>query len=214
MTWPRIRFVLSAVLWLAACQPAENPPTVVAAPGKSVTILVTSNGWHTGIAIARGDLPAGTVPEAADFPDARYFEFGWGDAEYYPASAPTIGMAFGAAMKPTPALVHLMGLAAHPREVFPKAEAVELRLTRERFRDLSTYLHGSFARDGAGHVASAKPGLHRFSKFYPATGEFHLFNTCNNWTARALAAAGLDIGTTGIIRAESLMNEVRRLATQ
>ena len=34
------------------------------------TIYVTSNGWHTGIAIARADLPPGLVPEAADFPNA------------------------------------------------------------------------------------------------------------------------------------------------
>jgi hypothetical protein len=64
-------------------------------------ILITSNGWHTGIAIARSDLLGGAIPETADFRDAVYFEFGWGDAEYYPASYPashpTFDMALNAA---------------------------------------------------------------------------------------------------------------------
>ena len=53
---------------------------------------MTRTGWHTGIVIARRDLPDGVVPEAADFPDAAYFEFGWGHAKYYPLRHKTIGM--------------------------------------------------------------------------------------------------------------------------
>ena len=88
-------------------------------------ILITSNGWHTGIAIARSDLLGGAIPETADFRDAAYFEFGWGDAEYYPASHPTFDMALNAAL-PGPAVVHVMGLPGHPAELFPAAEWVRV----------------------------------------------------------------------------------------
>lgn len=206
--------VILLVAGVTACQ---TPTTSTAPPEPgpdAVTIFVTSNGWHTGIAIARGDLPAAAVPEAADFPDARYLEFGWGDAAYYPAKDPGPGMALAAALKPTPAFVHLVGLSAPPNRVFPKANIVTVRVARERFGALVRYLDAAFARNGAARAQPSAPGLYSFSKFYPATGEFDLFNTCNNWTARGLVAAGLPVGTTGIIRAESLMNEVRALAAE
>lgn len=175
----------------------------------AVTIHVASNGWHTGIIVARRDLPEGVLPEAGDFPDAPYLEFGWGDAEYFPNPDAGIGLALRAALTPTPAVVHLVGLPAHPRRVFPKAEIVDLRLTPAGFRALVDYLHASFVRDQAGQAGPAIDGLYAFSRFYPATGEFHLFNTCNTWTARGLEAAGLKVAVSGTLRAEDLMRQLR-----
>ena len=31
-------------------------------------------------------------------------------------------------------------------------------------------------------------------RFYAATGRYHLFNTCNQWTGRGLARAGVPVG--------------------
>ncbi|MDP6708981.1 MAG: DUF2459 domain-containing protein [Alphaproteobacteria bacterium] len=175
----------------------------------TVTIHVTSNGWHTNIVVARADLAAGSVPEVADLPEARYLSFGWGDAEYYPARRPTFGMALGAALQPTPAVVHLAGFAAPPGEALPSAEVISLKLSAGGFRSLVTYLHGSFARGGADRIAATGHGLYRMSGFYPATGEFHLFNTCNTWTARGLQAAGLDIDIASATSAEDVMAQLR-----
>lgn len=204
---------LGAVPLTAACQPtpAAVPPTAEAMPKAEpgVSIHIVSNGWHTGIVVARAALPTGAVPEAADFPDAPYLEFGWGDAEYYPAPRPTLGMALRAALAPSPAVVHLVGLPGHPRDVFPTAETVELRLAPAGFRKLVDYLDDTFARGGAERAQASAPGLYRFSLFYPAKGEFHLFNTCNTWTARALEAAGLPVRVSGTLRAEDLMAQIR-----
>jgi uncharacterized protein (TIGR02117 family) len=174
-------------------------------------ILITSNGWHTGITIARSDLLGGAIPEIADFRDAVYFEFGWGDAEYYPASHPTFDMALNAAL-PGPAVVHVMGLPGHPAELFPAAEWVAVPLSDEGLQRLIGYLNASFDRAGAVRARPNAPGLYWFSLFYPATGEFHLFNTCNTWTARALATAGLPVQLVGTQRAENVMTQVRPLA--
>jgi uncharacterized protein (TIGR02117 family) len=206
---------LGAVPLTAACQsapavvpvPAESAPK--AEPGVDrrdeirVPIHVVSNGWHTGIVVARAALPVGAVPEATDFPDAPYLEFGWGDAEYYPAPSPTLGMA----------VVHLVGLPAHPRDVFPTAEVVELRLSPAGFQRLVDYLDDTFARGDAERAQASAPGLYRFSLFYPAKGEFHLFNTCNTWTARALEAAGWPVQVSGTLRAEDLMAQIRGVGT-
>jgi uncharacterized protein (TIGR02117 family) len=175
----------------------------------TVTIYVTSNGWHSVIVVARASLPTGAIPEAADFPDAIYLSLGWGDAEYYPARRPTFGMMLGAALQPTPAVIHMAGLRAHPREAFPSDEVVEIKIPTHAFRNLVAYLDGTFARDGPQRAHSVAPGLYRFSLFYPAKGAFHLFNTCNTWTARGLAAAGWPIRVSGTVSAEDLMAQLR-----
>ncbi len=73
------------------------------------------------------------------------------------------------------------------------------------------FIDASFERAGAARAAATGPGLYATSRFYPAKGRFHLFNTCNTWTARALAAAGFDVSASGTSRAETLMQQVRAL---
>jgi hypothetical protein len=91
---------------------------------------------------------------------------------------------------------------------------VDLRATDRQFAALAAYLGASFDRDGAARVRASAPGLHGFSLFYPATGEFHLLNTCNTWTARGLAAGGWPLRVSGTVTAEDLMVQVRALAKQ
>src|SRR5689334_3263202 len=93
------------------------------------TIYVTSNGWHSGIVIARADLPPGLIPEAADFPGAAYLEFGWGNRDYYTTPRKTIGLTLGAAL-PGDAAVHLAAYAAPPQS-YPKHEVVTLTVSDE-----------------------------------------------------------------------------------
>jgi len=174
-------------------------------------VLVTTNGWHSGIVIARDDLPGNAIPETEDFPEAAFYEFGWGDADYYPAPRPTLGLALGTVL-PGPAVLHMSGLPAHPSEVFVKVTVLRLDLDSEQFAKLVGYLADSFQRDGASRVASSAKGLYSFSAFYPATGAFHLFNTCNTWTVRALASAGLPIEASGVQTADELLRRVRPFA--
>lgn len=213
----RAVFAVSAVVALAivaGCAGLEGPrieaekstSSETAASQADYNILVASNGWHTSIVLASSDLPAGTIPEAGDFPRAEYLEFSWGDARYFPAPEKALGMTMRALLTPTPAVLHVAGLPAHPRKVFPSAELVELGLKSDGFRALVDYLDDTFARDDA---EPSSQGLYRFSRFYPANGKFHLFNTCNTWTARGLAAAGLPVTVTGTLRAEDLMSQLR-----
>jgi len=55
-------------------------------------------------------------------------------------------------------------------------------------------------------------GLGANSLFYPARGKFHLFNTCNSWTARALKAAGYPLGMLDPVTADELIAKVRPFA--
>lgn len=213
-----------ALLLAAGCrapsaQPAASTPSAdyegggqVGSGQGEVKIYVASNGWHSAIVVPRAALPPGVLPEAADFPRATYLSFGWGDAAYFPAREPTTGMALSAALRPTPAVIHLAGLPAHPQDVFPHDEVVELAATAQAFEALAAYLDATFERAGSDRAEASAPGLHRFSRFYPAKGEFHLFNTCNTWTAGGLKAGGWRIRVTGTVTAEELMVQVRPLA--
>ncbi len=200
--------------WLGACADGLSPPPrshYDFSPLAGPTIYVASNGWHSSIVIARPDLAPGRVPEAADFSRARYLEFGWGDAEYYPARNPTIGISLSAALVPTAAVVHVAGLAVSPARRYPKAEVVPLSLDARGLDRLAQFIDAAFERGGRARAASSGPGLYATSRFYPATGRFHLFNTCNTWTARALAASGLEVSEAATASAEDLMRQVRPL---
>ncbi len=176
------------------------------------TVYVTNTGWHAGIAVPADALPPGRIPEAAAFPEARYLEIGWGDADYYPDPEAGALTALGAAFGDSPAVIHLAGLPRRPDRLFPEAEVVGLTLAPDAFRALVGYLHDGFDRDGADRAEPVAPGLYDFSRFYPATGAFSLSNTCNTWAARGLAAAGLPVDPDGVVQAGDLMRQIRPLA--
>jgi len=175
-------------------------------------IIVTSNGWHSGIVVPRTLVPLAAIPEAADFPTAAHIEFGWGDAEYYPTPRATLGLALLAAF-PGPAVMHVSGLPDHPARVFPTVSLLTLALDDAQLQRLIAALAASFDRAGAARaMPTTAAGLYPFSRFYPATGRFHAFNTCNTWTAQTLAAAGLPISAGGVQSADDLTSRLRPLA--
>jgi hypothetical protein len=82
-------------------------------------------------------------------------------------------------------------------------------LSSAGFERLSRTIAASFATDEAGNITSLGQGLYGNSRFYLSRESYHLFNTCNVWTARVLRAAGLPITPATATRVESLMSQVR-----
>ena len=77
---------LAVAAWLAACA-APLPASETEA--RDQVVYVVSNGWHTAIVVPGPALRARQrLPEAGDFPEAAYLEFGWGDRIYYRAKDP------------------------------------------------------------------------------------------------------------------------------
>ena len=194
-----------------AAEPAASASPQTPQIDADYTIQVTSNGWHSEIVLSADLLPAGRIPETEDFPEARYYAFGWGDAAYYQAEDPGIGTALRAAFTPTPAVLHLAGLPLAPAELHPAAEIITLQVDRAGLTDLLDFLDGGFDRGALAKAESTADGLYPYSLFYRATGEFHIFNTCNSWTARGLAAAGLPVRHEGTLSAEDLLTQLRPL---
>lgn len=206
-----LRVWLHCVVLVIACH-VGSVAQAVPPDTRTETIFVASNGWHSAIFISRSALAPDSIPEIADFPKARYMGFGWGDAEYFPARDPDFMTLLSAALVPTSSVLHVTGLSAHPREAYPKDEVVALKISHGGLEKLMGYLADSFNREGLHQARPVAPGLDPNSRFYRATGEFHLFNTCNSWTARGLAVAGLPIDPD-VVRAEDLIAQVRALAS-
>jgi uncharacterized protein (TIGR02117 family) len=193
----------------ACAAPVHGPGRAYPQDGPAVAVHLVVHEWHTGIAIRRADIPAGIWPESRDFPQAEYLEVGWGDRDFYQGREQGPWGMLRAALWPTPSVLHVAGVQGRLPQTFPASEIVQLTLPAEGFQALLRHVHDAFQRAGAAAAAPLGPGLYGDSRFYPARESFHLFRTCNVWTARALQAAGLPVRDA--ITKEGLMTQARAL---
>ena len=196
-----MRTVLLALLFAptAAAKATES---------RELTIYVVRHGWHTGIALPHAELPAGAWPESVHFPQARYIEFGWGDRDFYMTPGFNVWYALKALFWPTASVLHVVGLTRNPTDEF--FDVAEVSITRAGLENLLDYVNSSFERTGREAAVPLGPGQYGVSAFYASHERFHLFKTCNVWTARALRAAGLPISSS--VSAERIMDQARRLS--
>ncbi len=206
----RCRPVLALLLLLAAC--AQRPATVPANDPPTRQIHVTSNDWHTRIVVATADLPRGLLPETALLPATGWVAVGWGDHLYYPMRNPPRRLAVRAALLPGPAVLHLVPLPAPPRP-FEGFEVLAIGVTEDGLGAMLAAIDATLDRQGGDTAPVAADGLYPGSLFFPATGRFHLLNTCNTWVAGMLVVAGLPIRAGGVVTAEDLMRQLRDLPT-
>jgi len=176
-------------------------------------VYLLGQGWHSGLIIPRAAGRPELWPERADFPDAAFVEIGWGQREFYQAQDPGVLLALEAALWPSSSVVFLAGFRYPPAEVFPCSDLIELVIAPTNLERLLRYVHESFDRSGGGAVSPLAPGASNGGLFYPALGRFHLFNTCNTWTAGALRAAGYPIEPPYPMTSGGLVDRVRPLGT-
>lgn len=201
--------VIGLLLGGCATLPKALPPVRESPPAPATrTFHVLSHGWHTGIAVHAADLN-GRLPELAKrFPRATFYEIGWGDAGFYQSPKVTTGLALQAMFHSPGTVAQVVGFAESPPRYFRTSEVLTLSASEANYRNLLCYLEASFTRDSAGRLIPRGHGLYGDSQFYAATGTYHLCNTCNKWTAKALASAGWDISPALKLTADSVMAEV------
>lgn len=169
-----------------------------------VEIYVTSNGYHTGIALPRAALaeyaggrgyPA-LIAVTQRFAAYDWIEFGWGDAEFYRLT-PRVGdlslpVALRALFWPGNAsALHVVGISGDPARAFESAELVLVPLSRNGFDQMLQKLDATFVPPQGGALADLGRGLYGPSLFYPANGSFSALRLCNHWIGELLGAAGL-----------------------
>jgi uncharacterized protein (TIGR02117 family) len=167
-----------------------------------ITIFLYSNGVHSALALpvhaagidwtrvfAPQQLRAGALA-----PQWDYLLIGWGERRFY-LETPTWGD-----LKARTALLALSGLnrgALHVQYLpapAPGPVTLPLTLSPAAYARLAAFVHASVPLDQRG-AARWIAGYHYTynDAFYEAHGRFSLFNTCNQWTRNALAAAGVRV---------------------
>lgn len=187
---------------LASCASAVTECRSV----ERVTIEIVRHRWHTGIIIPRGEIAAPLAFLEERFPEAAYFELGWGDNRFYrePDSNWLIARAL---FWPTDTVLHVVGLQ-RPAAELPHGDLLSLSLPRENVFRLQQALASDFRlRDG--EPVAVEPGLYGESTFYEAHGNFWFANTCNTWTAERLDHAGVPLRTFMTLTADSVMDQLR-----
>jgi uncharacterized protein (TIGR02117 family) len=195
-----VLLAVAAVLTARSGDPKLYPPP---AGAPAVDVFIVSHGYHAGILLPRASTAdvavtighQALIAVASRFAAYPWLEIGWGDEGFY-TSVPTIGsltvpLALRALFRPgNPSVVHVVGVAPHPRQAFPNSDIVRLRLSDAGFVQLLRRLDATFAQD-QGVAEPMGPGLYGPSLFYRGVGAFHLFNVCNHWIADLLDAAGV-----------------------
>jgi uncharacterized protein (TIGR02117 family) len=182
-----------------------DPMLWPARPGApTIEAVVTSNGYHSGVALPRAALaefasgrgyPA-LIAVTQRFAAYDWIEFGWGDAEFYRLT-PGLGdisprIALRALFSPgNPSVLHVVGLTSDPARAFVSADLVRVPLSRNGFDQLLAKLDASFAPPQGGALPDLGRGLYGPSLFYPANGTFSVLRVCNHWIDDLLGAAGL-----------------------
>jgi uncharacterized protein (TIGR02117 family) len=175
--------------------------------GESKSVFIVNYGWHSAIVLRKADVSERLLPESKNFADSDYLEFGWGDADYYPAPDAGLGLTLKAAFWSRGSVVHVAGLSGALDKYFPSKDIVEIVLSEDGFQRVAEFISNTFERPSA----EPSTGLSPKSGFYPATGKFHVLRNCNTWVAHALRAGGLPVSGS-IVTAGGLMNQLGRLS--
>lgn len=202
-----ILLILIIVLVVSAC--SSKPHTVNATKiqvTSAKTIYVVNHGWHTGFVVPVKTIQE-QLPQLRDrFQNTAYIEFGWGDKGFYQANEIDSGLAIPALFWPTESVVHAVAVPEPALAYFPKAQVEVLCLQSRQYSKLIAFIESSFEKDHNGQLIKLKKGKYGDSQFYQGVGDYFLMNTCNNWTAKGLSSAELDISTTFKLTADSIMN--------
>ncbi len=180
--------------------PAPDEPTR--------SVYFVSHGWHAGIVVRRADVPPGVWPQAFDFPAGEYLEVGWGDRDYYMTKRPHFGHLLKAGLLPTASVLQVVAFNGPVTRYFPRSEVIRIDLSVPGFERLVRYLEASHAVDASGRGKPLGPSLYGRGRFYLSRETYHLFNTCNAWTARAMRAAGCPITPATNLLVGTLMSNL------
>ena len=173
------------------------------------SIYVVRQPWHTGIVVLAADVPANAWLARRDFPDAVYLEVGWGDRAYYQAADPGVWLGLRALFWPTPGVLHVAAFNGPVERTFGSTEILELRVSARGLARLVEVVRDSHELDASGRPIALGPGLYGASRFYASREKFHLFKTCNVWTASVLLEAGIPVSPGLAFSAGNLMTQLR-----
>ncbi|MBN1863364.1 MAG: DUF2459 domain-containing protein [Victivallales bacterium] len=211
------RIISSLALLLAFTVSCSTYPLVVNprtadAPAENLSdepydVFVIVRDWHSGILLRR-ELLGDRLPDLSDFfPDKPMLEFGWGDNLFYRAEDTTTWLKMQAILWPTSTVVIVSALDTPPPAGI-NDRVFRFELDESALQSLAEFLDSSFYRDESGKIVPIEPGHYPNSQFFAGQDSYHLFNTCNKWTAKAINSAGIKIPIAFTITAKDLLKHL------
>jgi len=165
-----------------------------------VEVMVSTNGMHTDITLPvnAAGIDWRTWIPVSDFDviGPTHISLSWGDKAFFlhtPRSEDaTAGRVLSALFLPTDAAMHVY-YWPHPRRLRPDRIRT-LRLSHDQYRMLVEAIRKSFVTSADRPVQIEGAGYGPRDRFYEASGTYHVFFTCNDWTRNMLNAAGVTTG--------------------
>lgn len=204
-----LHVLLFISLLLSGCATGKSWKYLPATKAEERSVYVVAHGWHTGIVLSREELgdALGFVPEYLG--QGPYYEFGWGEAEFYQADRVTPSIFLKTVFWRNPSVVHVALLRAAPQEVGTGSDVVQLTVSVTGLGYMRQRLRETFTFDEKGRPYPLKHDDVGAGMFFKAQGYYLIVNTCNLWTARVLASGGVPMDTVFTLRAASVMRQVR-----
>lgn len=168
---------------------------------------VVDHDYHTALVVDA--VPLATRLGLSDtlFSRFNYIEVGRGDAGYYQAEGEVVSVALKALFLSTPAVLHLSAYNKPPAEKFLLSKAVEIRLSKAAMDKLYDAIVSDFSFE-QGRAIELAIGRDKNSRFFKSKGSYHLFYTCNNWTADVIQQAGYPINHRWSFFSGSVMSQL------
>ena len=203
--------LLAPVLFISGCssQPGALKLSDDASRSGRNEIYIVSHGWHTGLVLPAKDIQSRLPGLKKRFGDKAYIEFGWGDNGFYQANEITTGLTFRAMFWSAGAIMHAVAVPNDVNKYFRGSEVKVLCLSDAGVSSLIEFIAASFSKSTLGEIIELKTGIYGDSQFYEGVGDYHIFNTCNKWTAKGLRSAGLDISPVFKLTAGSVMSAIQ-----
>ncbi len=207
---PRVRlgvFLLCVIVLASRFVSVEQGSPI--AEGKGTFVWVFDHGYHAGLVLPRAALEShGTTMSQtwlAQFPEADWFEFGWGDSGFYyevpTFSDVTFSIGAKALLVPSDSVLHVVAGRGFPWVVFNNSDRIALELGASALARVLAFIESAAATE-----EPLGPGLYGDSAFFQGWGRYHAFQTCNSWVSQALRAGGiasspaLSVLSSGLLR--------------
>jgi uncharacterized protein (TIGR02117 family) len=203
--------LLAAMLSGCAATDACYEPAV--APESLRSVYIVKRAWHTGVAVAAADWPNRDWSVLADFPHARYLEFGWGDARFYQAEEETWWLAVRAAFFSNASALHVIGFVHPTPETLIADEVIEVRLSEQGLLKLAASIEAEFKDASPKSFGVPLRGTPEPNKFYYAKRRFFFPRMCNWWSAQRLQDGGCPIAAWSVVSANRVIREAKGFAS-
>lgn len=191
--------------------PWPAPNVAAPTPDDCIELHLFTNGFHTDIGAAVSLFPE-DHPLRRLYPDAREFLIGWGDDAFYHSDGTNLWLGLDALIPPSPSVMHVAYNAPYEAGYLSPTDDSAVAISREGAQRFVAYIDRALVLDPNGEVTIVSPGkVIGRSSFLRTRGSFHLFNVCNQWMARALRAAGVDVNARAAWLAGGLLRQVRKM---